>query len=242
MENLLSFLDMSGLPETDKDLVRCLEQSDVKEVRMFVLGPEGTNINQAARIWARSMGIVGKTRYRLFASEDGTDPVLSYAMKAREVTESGVLVIFWTCAVYFRLNELFFTLPDTAPLFISQSMDLDSMRLCVKPRDLPQVTDGRIPEGWRVASHPSPTPLVGQFSNEVVASGSNASAARSCAKGEVEACITTESAQRIYNLADIHIFGSPPMIFFGGITASGVKILRELFTKMSNKLSQSRRP
>lgn len=229
VKGLECFLDMSGLPETAEELSACLRYSKVEEVRMFVLGPVGTNINQAAHRWAMRMGITDKVIYQLRASSDGSDPVMPYAREARQVQIPGVLPMFWTCAVYFDLNKLFFLNPDTGPLYVSEIMNLDSMRLCVRPDMASEIVDGVIPTTWRIAAHPSPTPLLSNLPNRVLRSGSNASAAKSCAAGEVQACVTTESGQDISGLAAVHVFGSPPMVFFGGITVFGRDLLREIY-------------
>ena len=56
---------------------------------------------------------------------------------------------------------------------------------------------------------------------EVVEASSNANAAERCARGEADACITTEAARDLYDLVAIKVFGSPDMVFFAGITSSG---------------------
>jgi hypothetical protein len=56
---------------------------------------------------------------------------------------------------------------------------------------------------------------------------SNAEAAVRCAAGEAEACITTESARRLYGLVKLHSFGSPEMVFFGGICQRGAELVSQ---------------
>jgi hypothetical protein len=60
----------------------------------------------------------------------------------------------------------------------------------------------------------------------VIPAKSNADAAIRCSHGEAEACITTETAQRLNGLATLYRFGSPPMVFFGGISSHRIDLLR----------------
>jgi prephenate dehydratase len=181
----------------------------------FVLGPAGTNISQCAEQWSRRMGVVHKSEFVFCATPEEA------VERAREVIAPGVLPLFWTCAVYFRENELFFSNPDTLPFFISETMNLDEMQLAMRIKD---AVAGTLVIR-RVASHPSPAPLLRDNGWEIVEARSNAHAAEMCASGEVDACITTEQAKQRLGLASVHVFGSPPMVFFGGTTQHGVRVL-----------------
>ena len=63
-----------------------------------------------------------------------------------------------------------------------------------------------------VASHPAPQGLVPPGA-EVVLVTSNAVAARECAQGRVEACITTRPAADQFGLRILKDFGPVPMDF-----------------------------
>lgn len=187
----------------------------VRRVMHFALGPAGTNIAQACMSWSRENGIWDKAEFVLCSTpEDSLE-------RARTVTEDGVLPLFWTCAVYFRLNELFFSNPDVFPFLFSQNMPLDNMQLCVRA----ELKEQEIAPGWRTASHPSPSPLVKDLPNKVVLTTSNAQAAIMCASGQTELCITTAQAAALHKLHTLHMFGSPVMAFFAGTTRHGLNVL-----------------
>jgi hypothetical protein len=143
---------------------------------------------------------------------------------ARNVTEKGVVAIFVTCAVFARESHLFFQNPDVLPFFSQQTMLLDAMQLATRSELAPQV-NGSLPSGWRIASHPSPQHLVTGLDREIVIVESNAAAAEHCQLGQSHACVTTESARKRCGLVRLHEFGSPPMVFFFGITAHGAKVI-----------------
>jgi prephenate dehydratase len=107
-------------------------------------------------------------------------------------------------------------------------MNLDEMQLATRPELLPEIKNGKIPKDWKIASHPSPAPLVRKLGNPIIFANSNAHAAELCQKGKTELCVTTESARKIYNLKKVFSFGSPPMIFFGGITAQTAQFLKNI--------------
>jgi hypothetical protein len=176
------------------------------------------------------MGIVGKSEVVLY---DTPELCLS---AARSIQEDGVVAVFWTCAVYSRENEFFFGNTDVFPFFFQEDMPLDAMQLATRP-DLAGQVNGKIPIGWKVASHPSPAPLVKGLLGRVLLQNSNAAAARACADGETELCITTESARQIYGLVELHSFGSPNMVFFGGITQHGLLQIEKVLADMGQAFS-----
>jgi prephenate dehydratase len=211
------------IPENlgEGEIKRSLQSEKIKKIICFVLGPKGTNIAQAAEKWTNEMDISSKTEIVFCDTpEDSVE-------KAKQVMKEGVLAVFWTCAVYVREAELFFTNPDTFPFFFIEKMDLDEMQLAVRPELFSEIKNGKIPKDWKIASHPSPAPLVRKLGNPIVFAHSNAHAAQMCQQGETELCITTESARRIYKLKKVFSFGSPPMIFFGGITSRGLELIKK---------------
>lgn len=209
-----------GLPQGD-EIATVLQSSSVKKVICCSLGPEGTNIAQASRRWLRRMGIADKSEVRL-----GETPYTCLA-EARSIQDSGVVAVFWTCAVYNEESKFFFSNPDVYPFYVQEPMPLDSMQLATRHELCLHIIGGEIPKQWRISSHPSPQYLVNPLGCEIIIVNSNAVAAQHCAEGKSEACITTEEARKIHDLKTLHVFGSPLMIFFGGITQHGAEVLKK---------------
>lgn len=132
----------------------------------------------------------------------------------------------WTCAVYFKEHELFFKYVNHGLFFDQIKMKLDCMQLASK-KPLKKAYD-RI----SVSAHPSPAVLLADFdrSFKIIEALSNSQAAEMCAKGLVDACITTESARHIHNLHKLHEFGSPEMVFFASLPPSSANLLQELLS------------
>jgi len=203
---------------------RALQSSHIKKVVCCALGPSGTNIEQAAKKWLARVGVVDKSEVIL-----GDTPEKCLQV-ARDITAEGVVAVFWTCAVYYNENLFFFGNPDVYPFFFQEDMLLDSMQLAARSffgGDLNPDVHPRL----TVASHPSPAPLVAGF-GEVVLCNSNAAAAKMCAEGKTDLCITTESARKIHGLVELHSFGCPLMVFFGGVTQHGLKQIENASTSL----------
>lgn len=204
----------------------------IKRVVCYALGPKGNNIEQAAALWLFQIGISDKAEVVLIAT-----PELCLEC-AKNVTEDGVIAVFWTDAVYVGENKLFFNNPGVFPFFYQQEMQLDEMQLAVRP-DISAHINGTIPTGWRIASHSSPAPIIVAIKDQlhigVVPQSSSTAAAAACAKGHTELCITTESGRNNYGLVKVHSFGSPNMIFFGGITQHGLNQLKSVFEAEKRK-------
>ncbi|MCG7585295.1 hypothetical protein, partial [Photobacterium sp. OFAV2-7] len=62
----------------------------------------------------------------------------------------------------------------------------------------------------------------------IIDASSNSDAAKLCAEGKVDACITTESARNIHGLKTVHEFGSPEMLFFASLPPSSSEYLKGL--------------
>lgn len=211
------------IPEIDqKELIEALKKEEIKEIRHFVLGPPGTNIDQASHRWAKENKLLHKSKFIYCETPE------KEIEEAKKITNDKVFPLFWTCAVYFNLYKVFFENPDTVPFLIVYSMKLDTMQLCTREEKIKEIKDGKIPSSLKIASHPSPAPLLNPLKCKVLLTTSNAKAAELCAQGEVEACITTEKARKIHGLVRIHKFGSPWMVFFGGTTEHGVEVLKKL--------------
>lgn len=214
------FVSPEGVPQTVEDHVEALSSNLIKLVKSHVLGPAGTNILRAAEQWHREMNIDHKTKIVL------CDTPEQAVTSARTNKEDGVLDVFWTCAVYFREHELFFGFPDTLPFLFQVKLPLDEMQLACRPEMAVRLLNTDAISGCRVLSHPSPATLVNKLPVVVIPARSNAAAAVRCSHGEAEACITTETAQRLNGLVTLHRFGSPPMVFFGGISSHRIDLLR----------------
>ncbi|MDO8559709.1 MAG: hypothetical protein Q7S23_01560 [bacterium] len=236
MAALPQFLSREGIPVTDEEIARALASDDIREVRNFVLGPgETSNIPQACRSWLRRLRLESKATLVPGRIPD------EYLAAAQAVSEVGVVPLYWTCAVFGRERDLFFGQgTSTLMFFAEERMPLDVMQLATRA-DILVDTDRtfacvrehlHLPEGWgRIASHPSPKPLLDVLlaanpQCSWLEATSNGAAAELCARGEAEACICTETARRSTGLVTIHEFGSPDMIFFGGLTAHGVAQVR----------------
>ena len=151
---------------------------------------------------------------------------------ARKIEEPGVLAVYWTCAVYAQESQFFFGNPDVLPFMFQETMLLDEMQLATTDLGLSEMKDNNVPSRWQISSHPSPQHLLRGLDIQVILVNSNAAAAKHCKEGKSNACITTESARKIYDLHTIHLFGSPPMVFFGGITPFGVDVLKNVYKGM----------
>ena len=226
-ENLFSSFVSSRLLPTGNDQIRVTLQSPyISKIICFALGPKGNNIEQACEQWTDQTKIRYKTEVVL------CDTPVICLKRAQEIKDDGALAIFWTCAVYYDLHNLFFTNPDVLPFFISHTMNLDEMQLATRLENLPDFSADPLFPYCRIATHPSPAPLIRNIDCERVKADSNAHAAKLCASGDVDACITTETARKIYRLEKVHSFGSPPMVFFGGITAHGAKLVRLTYSTL----------
>lgn len=220
---LESFPECGDLQEHARNIGAILESGVIKSIKCFALGPEGTNISQAAVRWASHwIGRPGvRTKFEIILC----DTPESSLEQARKVDEEGVMGLFGTCAVYYSLNKLFFENPDALPFFAEEVMNLDEMQLATT-NELAQCLSNSIPYNWQIASHPSPAPLVRNLGCQIVLVNSNAKAADEVKAGNVQLCITTESARESRGLVKLHSFGSPPMVFFYGIVGPSIQVFR----------------
>ena len=218
---LKTFPTTEGLPFGDEEQYAAFNSPEVEEVICFALGPEGTNIGQSCQQWIKRTGI--KHKSRIIYCETPWKAL----ERARAIERPGCVPTFWTCAVYYDLFHLFFRSPDAYTLFVIEPMLLDEMQLAVRPELAEEIVDGVIPKGWSIASHPSPAPLVEHLSATIKLVDSNAQAAMDCSDGLHQMCVTTESARNKHGLVKAHSFGSPMMVFFGGVAGGGLEVLRK---------------
>ncbi len=235
IKGLKRFNVVGNLPKDPGEQGEIFRSESIRKITCFVLGPLGTNMVQACEQWIKEMNIEDKTEIILCETPEES------IERARNVNEEGHVAIFWTCAVYNCLCNVFFQNPDTLTFFIEVVMYLDEMQLAARPEKVSEVEDGIIPKHWKILSHPSPAPLVRDLGCEIILTTSNAKAAELCAAGKSDACITTEAARKIYNLATLHKFGSPKMVFFGGITTHGVEIISKICDEDSKNSEEYRK-
>ncbi|NUM24998.1 MAG: hypothetical protein HUU49_00040 [Candidatus Buchananbacteria bacterium] len=238
---LPTFLSKVGLPSTEAETVALLRCDEVSEVRCFVLGPRKiSNIPQACELWLRQNGLEDKAQLVIGERPD------HYLLEAQAVHEPGVVPVFWTCAVYGKEKELFFGDAVNTHMFLfSQVMPLDHMQLACLPGKLTleavrTICDLELlPGHWkRLASHPSPKPLLNGLLDHNpqttwVEANSNGFAAEMVKSGQADACITTETARLEQGLERLHDFGTPDMVFFGGVTKHGVELLKRVHESLS---------
>lgn len=201
----------------EKVLQRILNNNVVRKVKIYVLGPEGTNISQAAIKWAKLEKISQKTEL-IFCTTPEEE-----IEKAMMDTENGSIPIFALCAVYYNLNKLFFKYTDNYFFLSHYYMKLDSMQLASK-----KYVWNTLPKNASIASHLSPAPLISDQEYVIIPADSNAQAALKCYRDEVDACITTERARKIYGLQMLYLFGSPYMLFTFGTTSLGIKKMQKI--------------
>ncbi|HML33201.1 hypothetical protein [Sporomusa sphaeroides] len=189
------------------------EKPEINFIKIFALGPDGTNIVKAAKEWIAYRKIQHKSEI-VFCST----PITAIE-EAQKISDKSTLPIFVLCAVYNKLHELFFTYCDCYFFLDHLYMPLDKMQLASKKI--------LFEDKQTVASHPSPSVLLNGIYNDIHSANSNSHAAILCSKGEAAACITTESARSLHQLKTLHVFGSPVMLFTFGTTAHGISLLKQ---------------
>jgi hypothetical protein len=209
---------------TPADVHQILHSEKVKKIVIHVLGPVGTNIDQAAHLYVERLGIGNKAEIITYGS--GVTP-MDYSKIASDQTRNDllsgsspeVLHLHVECAVYYNMGTLYRERVGESVFTDEQDMALDTMQLAAREdiKDLNEILqkNGKI----KLATHTSPQSLAlpwiqtGQV--EVIKASSNSAAALMVASGEADACITTASAVELSNGAvkTLHEFGSPNMIF-----------------------------
>lgn len=161
---------------------------------LHTLGPTDTNSEHAARTWLRRHGVDDPDAVRLFATiEEGIEALPD---------DPGVGLL--ACIVYPQLHEVVFRNLHRLRIVDCFVVDTHDMVLAAPA--------GRAALPRVVASHPAPVALL-PAGAEHVAATSNATAAIACARGEVDACITTAPAAAAQGLEVVRNFGPVPMGF-----------------------------
>lgn len=173
---------------------------------IHTLGPAGTNLEMAANHWFSTRG--RSPEVRLHRTLESAIPGLS---------DDGHEALL-ACAVYPDLHSLVFE--NLGLLAMVDSFILPTYDMVFATRaDTTQVRT--------VVSHPAPQSLVRRAAPGVAPTlvTSNSQAARDCAQGAADACITTSKAAADHGLQIRQDFGPVPMVYTlhqaGGWPGSG---------------------
>lgn len=191
--------------------------SKIKKIKLFALGPYGTNISQASEKWVKEIDIVNKTDIILCSTPE------EEIILAMNEKEEGVIPLYALCAVYYDLCKLFFKYGENYTFLHHFYMKLDKLQLASKQKKM-----SALPENVIIAAHPSPAGLLNDTPCKLFFAKSNADAALICYNNEADACITTEKAKEIYGLNTLKEYGSPSMLFTFGTTKNGIKELEKI--------------
>lgn len=173
---------------------------------IHTLGPSGTNLEMAAHHWFSVRD--RQPDVRLHSTLESAVPGLS------DDGHEAVLA----CAVYPELHSLVFE--NLGRLAMVDSFILPTYDMVFAT--LPQTTRVRT-----VVSHPAPQSLVARVSQEceLTLVTSNSRAAKDCASGHADGCITTSKAAADHGLIIRRSFGPVPMIYTlhqaGGFAGAG---------------------
>ncbi|HEJ0329778.1 hypothetical protein I5M92_22165 [Serratia marcescens] len=168
-------------------------------ITVHTLGPAGTNCEKAAHLWLKNNHHHGEVKLhqtledaaQYMASSDSNDVLLG-------------------CIVYPHLHHLVFKNLNHLKLTECFVMDTYNMVFASKT-----INPGEIKT---VGSHPAPQDLIGQVPGinsqySIRLFNSNSEAARQCAMGTVDACITTDISANSSDLDILADFGPVPMGF-----------------------------
>jgi prephenate dehydratase len=161
---------------------------------IHTLGPAGTNLEMAANHWFAARG--RSPDVRLHRTLESAVPGLS---------DDGHEALL-ACAVYPDLHSLVFR--NLGVLAMVDSFILPTYDMVYAARaDTTQVRT--------VVSHPAPQSLVAQAAPGVAPTlvTSNSQAARDCARGAADACITTSKSAADHGLQVRRHFGAVPMVY-----------------------------
>jgi hypothetical protein len=236
------FLSVKDLPQTENEIIEVLHCPDILEIRNFVLGPGMiSNIPQACSRWLKRTGLESKGTLVFGRTPD------EYLVSAQAVKQYGVVPLYWTCAVFGREKDLFFGSGiDTLMFWVQEVMPLDHMQLAVRPKRLKRQDFGNIakdcvlPPGiTKLASHASPKPLLNNLFLQNphcswIEATSNGAAAEMVNDGQADMCVTTKAALKKTGLKCVHEFGCPPMVFFGGLTNHGARVVSRAYQLLNS--------
>jgi hypothetical protein len=225
---------------TPADFQTILRSPTIVGIHIHALGPEGTNIAQASRLYAHRLGIQDKTQ--IVVHDIGITP-LEYAQIAAQKTEEDIyhngrpttLHLHVECAVYNNMGKLYEQRKTESVFADTQNMALDTMQLA-SFMDIDALNRLMRSQGVvRIATHPSPKPLIDTWVKRGVAqwieASSNSAAALMVRRGQADACVTTASTVALMQkdaVQTLHEFGSPNMIFTIASPLSGESLKKLL--------------
>jgi prephenate dehydratase len=160
---------------------------------IHTLGPSGTNLEMAAHHWFRVAGREGEVRLH---------KTLESALPLMAVDGTHGLL---ACAVYPYLHSLVFE--NLARLRMVDSFVLPTYDMVLATR--PETSEDEV---VTVASHPAPQSLASS-DYKIVLMTSNSQAAKECARGALDACVTTSKAADEHHLLVRRNFGPVPMVY-----------------------------
>lgn len=226
MENKIEPLLNNKFTEIVGNHDTVLKKSNIKKVIIFSLGPKGTNILKASKIWAKQNNIEHKVEYILCSTPEEA------LKKSKKISCKETFPIFALCAVYYNLFDLYFKNLDCYFFMDHLYMNLDAMvlaknKLAIDKKEYP----------LKVAAHLSPAKLLENYPQnyKIIKANSNSHAAELCQNNEVGYCITTNTSKDIYSLQVVHKFGSPPMLFTFGTTFHGINLLKKYSDNINKK-------
>ena len=158
---------------------------------LHTLGPSGTNCELAARTWFQHQGREGEVVLHRTLEE---------AADCAVATPDAALM---ACIAYPDLHNLVYTRYHSLVLVDCLIIPTHGMVLAARPG---------LDTIGSVATHPAPATLVPDGA-AVRFVTSNSQAARDCAQGLVDACITTQAAMSEHGLELVRDFGSLSMGF-----------------------------
>ncbi len=173
---------------------------------IHTLGPSGTNLEMAAYHWFSTRGLGADVRLH---------PSLESAVPGLSGDGHEALL---ACAVYPALHSLVFE--NLGRLAMVDSFILPTY-------DMVFATRAETSEVTAVVSHPAPQSLVRRVSPDcsLTLVLSNSQAARDCASGAADGCITTSKAAADHDLVIRRSFGPVPMVYTlhqaGGFAGTG---------------------
>jgi hypothetical protein len=195
-----------------EDFRAILRSPAVRAVDFHALGPAGTNIARASSLYLEKHDLFLRSHHEIHSA--GVEPP-QYAEAAARSKRPGIVPLHMECAVYYGMQKLDADRPHETTFADHEYMPLIAMQLASPDPTLKEL--GRR-ESVRIASHPSPLPLIHSLLDDglpvtYVKASSNSAAAQMVERGEADACITTETARQTSRLHLNRLFGSPAMIF-----------------------------
>lgn len=167
-------------------------------ITIHTLGPKGTNCEKAAYYWLEKNKLDGN----IILHE-----TLEFAVEEIKKDNDCILL---GCIVYPYLHNIVFKNLSLLKLTDCFVMDTHNMLFASRFNNYRKINS--------IGSHPAPKDLISKMTNlnnniESLLFNSNSESALQCAKGTVDACITTLKAAESHKLNILYDFGPVPMGF-----------------------------